>query len=121
MLQRLFELFQYSKNTPCKVNDRTSEMKFLQSELQEVREKYEEVCSAHNQALDLKQSYKSQVKNLENEAKLYQYKVTELQEKYKNECTAHQVDEKLKEMYKSQIKILQKGKENTGRFCEKTF
>ena len=64
----------------------------------------------------LKQSYKSQVKNLENESKLYQSKVTELQEKYKNECAAHKLDEKLKEMYKSQIKILQKGKENNQRF-----
>ena len=38
------------------MNDCASEMNHLQSELQEVRGKYEEMCSAHHQAMDLKVS-----------------------------------------------------------------
>ena len=38
------------------MNDCTIKMNHLQSELQEVREKYEEICSAHHQAMDLKVS-----------------------------------------------------------------
>merc|ERR1712051_1155719 len=67
------ECFTHQENLSLKnmFESQVKDQEFEKIELQEVRGKYEELCSAYH---DLKQSYISQVKNLENESRLYQSK-----------------------------------------------